>query len=412
MAGPSRCWNVETCVMVLGGDTASFQAIPTTRYAGRLPRHECKWAEAGALLTREETTTSFAGQSEIASPYYYPRFKQGATLVPRNLAFVTSAQPNLQPGALAHTSIMRTDPDVNDEAKPPWKGLALEGHIDDVFLYATLLSKQLVPFGTRRLHLVALPIRIGWPRGYVPVEGEIQEERFIPVSLAEMREPFSGMDRSADDWFAPAERLWQKNKKGTTKETLADWLNYQNKITAQSATPGYLLVYNASGSNITSALIDSQHLPVINGAQPRSLVLDHTAYWYRCATSEEGYYLSALLNAPCVDAAIKIHQTRGLFGARHIHRRPFEVCPIPPYDPGNAEHQRLAALSQEAHGIVGGLDLRAGGVVAARKQARQAARAQIAEIDAIAQRLLGLAPAALPANGDASEDDEADEEGL
>ena len=409
LKGVAPLFNVETCVMILGGETAAFQAIPTTRYAGRLPRHECKWVEAGALLTREEATTSFAGQSEIASPYYHPRIINGANLYPRNLAFVTSAQPNLQPGELAHTSIMRTDPDVNDEAKPPWKGLALEGHIDDAFLYATLLSKQLVPFGTRRLHLVALPVKVGIPRDKARLPG-IQPDYFVPVSLAEMREPFSGLDRSADQWFAPAEQLWKKYKKATTKETLADWLNYQNKVTTQSAVPGYLVLYGATGSNISACVVDTYHLPVLNGAKPGAFVVDHKTYWYRSEVKEEAHFLSALLNAPCVDTAIKAHQTRGLFGPRDIHRRPFEVCPIPQYEPGNEDHRRLAELSQQAHGIVGGLDLRAGGVVAARKQARQAARAQIAEIDAIAQRLLGLAPAALPSNGDAGEEDEADED--
>ena len=401
-------FGVETCVMIRQGSDALTQAIPTARFAGKLRAHECKWAEASTLLTRSAATTSFARQQAIASPYYYPRMINGATLYPRNLCFVTSAQPDLASGALAHTSIMRSDPHVNDEAKVPWKGLALAGHIDDLFLYATLLSKQLVPFGARRLHLVALPIKVGIPRGYPPVADVRAEERFLPISLDEMREPFSGLDRSADAWFAPAERLWQKYKKSTTKETLADWLNYQNKVTGQSAAPGSILVYNASGSNIASALLDTQRLPVINSAQPRALVVDHTTYWYRCATPEEGYYLSAMLNAPCVDAAIKAHQPRGLFGVRHITRLPFEVCPIPQYDPDDADHQQLAALSQAAHATVARLDLSTGSVVAARKQARQAAHAHLAEIDLIAQRLLGLAPAALPAADD--ERDDADDE--
>jgi len=54
-----------------------------------------------------------------------------------------------------------------------------------------------------------------------------------------------------------------------------------------------------------------------------------------------------------------------------------------------------------------------GGVVAARKQARTKALPQIAAIDAIAQRLLGLTPAPtiiVAAEDDADEGDVGDEE--
>ncbi|HLZ80370.1 MAG TPA: hypothetical protein VKP04_01960 [Ktedonobacteraceae bacterium] len=52
---------------------------------------------------------------------------------------------------------MQTDPDVNKDSKVPWKGMIHKGYIDEDFLYATLLSKQLLPFGIGKLHLVALP---------------------------------------------------------------------------------------------------------------------------------------------------------------------------------------------------------------------------------------------------------------
>jgi hypothetical protein len=396
-------FNVETCVLIRSGETIHKQAIPTRRFAGKLPRHECKLAEARKHLSDSQASTDFARQNGIASPYYHPRVINGATLYPRNLCFVTSAQPDLEPGKPSYTYIMRTDPDVDAEAKAPWKGLKLEGYIDEEFLYATLLSKQLVPFGVRRFHLAALPMRVGLPKGQDLIEGAVSE-RFIPMTPFEMRESIT-YAQSANEWFEPAEKLWQKHKKAATKESLAEWLNYQNKITAQSPEPGYLVLYNAAGSNITSAVLDTHDLPIINGARPKAFVLDHTAYWYRASTPEEAHYLSALLNAPCVDAAIKIHQTRGLFGARHIHRRPFEVCPIPPFDAGNAEHLRLAELSQAAHAAVARVDLSEGGVVAARKKARQAAREYLSQIDAIAQQMLGLAPAT-----EAPEDEENGEE--
>lgn len=402
LKGVAPLFNTETCVLIRQGIEVKTNALPTTRFAGRLPRHELPLAEATPFLTRTESTTDFVDQDAVASPYYHPRFKQGATLVPRNLVFVTSAQPGLAPGQRAHSTIMRTDPDMDAEAKEPWKGLRLEGHIDESFLYATLLSKDLMPFGARRLHLVALPFRVGIPATVAAIPGQPHEVRFIPVSIAEMRDALSmpgianptSIIRSADDWFEPAERLWQAHKKETTKETVAEWVNYQNKLVGQRAEAGYLVAYGAAGSNISAAVIGTSELPVVNGAQPQALVVDYTTFWYCCATATESHYLSAILNAPCVDAAIKPHQPRGIYvGPRHIQRRPFEVCPIPQFDSANADHQQLAHLSHQAHRAVAEVDLSAGGVVAARKKARQAAREYIAQIDALAQRLLGLAAA-------------------
>jgi len=387
-------FGVETCVMIRRDNDVYIRSIPTIQFAGMLPTHECTWIEASPKLARTEATTDFATQGEIASPYYYPKMLNGANIYPRNLAFVTSAQPNLALNQLAFTPIMRTDPDVNDEAKAPWKGLSHEGHIDEDFLYATLLSKHLVPFGARRYHLVALPVRVGMPKQAATLTRQAQEKRFILMSIEEMRED-SNFAHSADEWFEHVERLWQAYKKDTVKETLSQWFNYQNKLTGQSASPGYLVLYGASGSNISACVVDTHILPIINGAQPKAFVVDTKTYWYRATTIEEAYFLVALLNASCVDRAIKPHQTRGIYvGPRDIHRRPFEVCPIPQFDPDNSQHQKLTELSQAAHSVVAKLDLSRGEVVAVRKQTRQAVQSYIEQINEIAQGLLGLSPAA------------------
>lgn len=382
-------FNVETCVMIRKNNELFSKAIPTWHFKGTLPTHECTLKEATMFLASTKATTTFNEQEVIGSPYYYPRFKQGATLVPRNLTFVTSAQPDLDPGHLSYTTIMRSDPELNDEAKVPWKGLSWEGHIDAEFLYAALLSKHLVPFGASKLHLVALPVRVGMPKQVATVPNQVLEERFIPMSLDEMRDSITFL-RSAEYWFRPMEQLWQQHKKSTVKETLAQWLNYQNKLVAQSAAPGYLVLYGATGSNLAASMLDTHILPIVNGAQPKAFVVDHKTYWYRCASKDEALFLSAILNAPCVDEAIKVHQTRGLFGARDIHRRPFEVCAIPQFDQYCPDHQRLAELSQAAHTEVAKLNLSQGGVVSIRKQARQAARVYIEQIDEIVRHMLGL----------------------
>jgi hypothetical protein len=122
----------------------------------------------------------------------------------------------------------------------------------------------------------------------------------------------------------------------------------------------------------------------------QGFVIDHKTYYFDTESIDEAHYLAALLNAPCVDIAIKVHQTRGIYkGERDIHRTPFEACIIPAFDATTLEHLALAQLSIAAHLIIIGTTLD-GEVVKARRTARTVVADQIEQIDAIARRLLGL----------------------
>ncbi|HVO42240.1 MAG TPA: hypothetical protein VMT34_06445, partial [Aggregatilineales bacterium] len=143
--------------------------------------------------------------------------------------------------------------------------------------------------------------------------------------------------------------------------------------------------------HLSACVIDtSTAAPKVYEYPTQAFVVDSKTYYFETKDADEAHFLCALLNAPCVDAAIKAHQTRGIYhGERDIHRTPFEACAIPPFDPANADHVALARLSQEAHARVAETPL-TGQVVAARRAARAAVEAQIAAIDVIARRVLGL----------------------
>lgn len=121
--------------------------------------------------------------------------------------------------------------------------------------------------------------------------------------------------------------------------------------------------------------------------------MDHVLYRYEATLEEEAHYLAALLNAPCVDAAIKPYQTKGSFGQRHVHRRPFEVLPnpIPRFDPQDDRHRRLAELSKLCHERVAAMELpqtmRIGRL---RQEMREALHEELAAIDALARELLQI----------------------
>lgn len=361
-------FNVPTCVLIYAGEAAR-DPLPLTAYSGKLPAHEMDWQAAEPHLRHSPASLSFV-EDAVRSPHYYDKFFQGATLVPRNFCFV---RPQGSPGSPA----VMTDPEVDREAKPPYKGLSLRGVVHDPYLYATLLSKHLVPFGYERLHVVALPFIMG-------ADGRLR-------AITDPADYVYAGHGASGEWFAVAAAKREELKKAGDL-SLVERLNYQNTLVNQLPTHPYKVIQNASGSNITACVLDISSIDlVVYGRQTQAFVAETGTYSYDAESADEAYYLCAALNADSVNQAIKVYQAYGLMGARHIHRTPLEACGIPPFDAGNAEHLKLAALSREAHAAVellktgGGLS---GGVSSIRKRAREAVQKQLTAIDEIVQRIV------------------------
>ncbi len=76
--------------------------------------------------------------------------------------------------------------------------------------------------------------------------------------------------------------IYQKNKKKTSKiNTLFDNLNYWNKLKKQHYNKSYIVVYNASGSNLKSAVIDNQK---------QKLIIASENYYYSTDSEDEAYF--------------------------------------------------------------------------------------------------------------------------
>src|SRR5207247_9317749 len=111
---------------------------------------------------------------------------------------------------------------------------------------------------------------------------------------------------------------------------------------------------NAAGTHICSCVIDTTDTKdwSVYGLRVQGYIAEHVTYWFETELAVEAHYLSAVLNAPMVDKAIKPYQTRGAFGAqrgkgeRHVGRRPFEVLPIPRYDSKDKRHGALPRIRQ------------------------------------------------------------------
>jgi hypothetical protein len=241
---------------------------------------------------------------------YKNKFYQGATLVPRTLVFFQIRNMNKD------NLIIDSDPDILSRAKENWLFPFQNKEIEANFHFKTFLNLHLIPFHLLKLKDIFLPIT--------------SQFTFDPDYLQQYPH--------ATNFYDEMNTIYQINRKETSKiKTLHDNLNYWNKLQKQINNKAFLVVYNASGSNLKAAVINNEEQKVIVGSEN---------YYYSSDSEEEVYYLSAILNAPNLLKRIK-----QIKSSRHIHKRPF-MFPIPMYDENNPIHEKLAKTGKKCHIIV------------------------------------------------------------
>jgi methylase of polypeptide subunit release factors len=367
----------------------AVKTLPGDVLSGQLKRKNSSLAEAKVDLrfaptqfhVVEQGKRSFLSTARkkisAARSFYQRYFKEGATIVPRNFWFVEfKAFPGL--GRDFSRPLVATDARAEAEAKPPYKGTRFEAPIEADFLYATLLSTDLLPFGHFDFRPVILPL-VEEARGY----------RLIDSAQARAK----GCLRLAE-WLERAQEIWTRLRKEKAKRgDVLSWLNYRNKLTDQYPRAQYVVLYPTSATFLCAAVVRSKELTHKVGSQEvalRRFVSDAKTYAFETAERKEAQYLVAVLNSPTVDSLIKPMQARGLWGPRDIHKKVWEL-PIPEFDEENRVHMCLAEIAEACEGKVKEMlpDLRQEGSIGrARATVRQALKDQLADIDSAVQEIL------------------------
>ena len=372
--GVEPLFNVRTCMVIRRAPYTAAE-VPRFSYSGKMPRRNLSLAAALPILARTEDTVSFDGFSGEPSPYF-DKFLNGATLWPRCLVFV---EPVKEAQLNPKTPFVQTAADTYEESKENWR-LRVEGTIEHEFLFGTVLAKDLIPFVVRKLSLIVLPV----------VETSHGDLKMIDSATA-LGEQF----QHAHDWFSRAEAIWRKGRRDPNYE-FADWLNYQNKLTAQSLREPFVVLTNKSGTNLCAALLAPDEAKKIGRLPIRGFIVENVTYRYYAKSEEEAHYLVGILNTASVNEAIKPLQPQGLLGERDIHRRPFEACNIPLFDPKNPLHLQIAQVAAAARAeLLPVVRKMQTPVATARAAARRLVQGKLNHLDELTRRLLG-SPAAAP----------------
>jgi len=370
-------FNVPACSLIAIKGERTFYPILARRYSGKLPEKNIRLIEAIKHFIIKDymykpPTIPLTGYSE-----YYNRFKRGADIYPRNFWLIDFiAHPTL--GINTSLPYVRTSEEA--EVKERWKDVKLEGNVEANFVYATLLSKHMVPFGYFKLTPIIVPIE-RTPSSYRLLD-DVALRNAGYVHMA--------------NWFENVQKWWRELRTERDKirfPSVLDRLDYNSLLSTQNPSKRYVVLYNTSGTNVTSCVIDKDSIPsfrvLSTEIKPVNFIADTSTYIYETNVENEAHYLCAALNSNVINEIIKPLQPKGLFGERSIHRRPF-MLPIPKFNENEHLHVKLAELSKKCHVKVASIKFTKKSTASLRKEARKSVEKEIIEIDKLVSQLLGL----------------------
>lgn len=390
-------FNVPTCVFIAKKGATTVSPYNAEFISGNLQIKNAGLAEAeksleikkGNLYVSAKGERSFLSASEEGyieeqRSLYHSLFRQGATIVPRNFWFV-DIKPHPRLGFNPEAPYVETSEASEKTAKETYKGVSFKGNIEKDFLYATLLSTDIVPFGHLDFRTVVLPV-MQEAEGYSIIkEKEASKKGFINLSK----------------WLHKAEKMWEeKRSEKAERMDVVDWLDYRHKLSEQKQTR-YKVLYPTSATYLCGCVVERKRIALETSGQELELkdfIADHITYCYETNNNQEAYFIASVLNAPIVDVLLKPMQARGLFGPRHIHKKVWEL-PIPEFDPSNENHLKLASLGEECTKEVSKLlskgtatktctELVSASIGNLRKMIKAELKDEIKEIDGIVRELL------------------------
>lgn len=341
----SPLFNVPSCVLFAEKSEVKKElpkgGLKGLSLAGRLPSHNCNWEIAQTKLKENPQTYFYIKQGKATAfstrqqkiehkiNPYRKLFKQGATIVPRAFYFVQLNQASIDWEA-KHTHL-KTSKDIAKEAKAPWKGIKFSGRVETKFVFRTALAKSILPFAVHQPDLVVLPITI-----------DVDEKQQKSIAVHTPDEFLDLGQMYVSIWFQDRDNIWNVLKTNKSKNMSGnDRLNFHRGLTQQNLNAPYLVIYTASAKDANAAVVKREDFD-------REFIVDSKAYVYYTYHINEAYYLAAILNSTLPNLLMKDFQSRGLFGARDVHKKILDVY-FPKFSEKNEKHLRLAELGRIAH---------------------------------------------------------------
>ena len=325
-------FKVPACVLFSVRREESEKAVPKNviSFKGVLPQKNANLKQANKVLSSNETgwPEGFNEQS-----YYYDRFQQGASLVPRRFLFVKKVQTGRLGGSAATPLVKGVE---SNQDKEPYKDIdPLEAKIESQFLMPVYTGMSIAPFRILEKNTAIIP-------------------HTKKAGLMDAAEASKAGYTNLSSYLGKVEKIWNKHSKGNM--TFKQNIDFRNKLNNQFVSgsnrlfsksrhqPSLKVVYAASGTYPAAALLE----------EDTKVIIDTSLYYTQVANRGEGLYLEGILNSEAIMQKIEGLQSQGQWGARHIHRHLLKPY-FPKYNPGNALHKGIVShveqIRQIAHNV-------------------------------------------------------------
>jgi len=336
-------FNVPSCVVFAKKDYRLKSEYPVNGIVlkGKLKRKNDSLISADNSIQIENVNWSLeiAGKHSFwtkeltigkwAESYYKQKFSQGASIGPRSFWFIDIRQSQL--GYNENLPLVETSKRALLKAKKDYQGIYLKDNVEKEFLYATLLSSDLLSFGHLKFRLIILPL--------------LKIKDHLEIIDSKIAKNYGYIYLS--NWLNNVESEWIQRRNSKAKNiTSIEWLNYRNKLINQENNLTYTVLYNSSGTNLASSVLE-RNIKKINinnmDFNINGFISESGTFFYDTNSHKEALFLSSILNSNIINKQIKPLQARGLWGPRHIQKKVFEL-PIPKFDEKNKSHIKLAEL--------------------------------------------------------------------
>lgn len=258
--------------------------------------------------------------------------------------------------------------------------MKLEGTVESEFLYPTLLSADLVPFGHLPFRTAVLPI-LWEPEGYVMLTAaEARKQGYLGLA----------------EWLDNCEVIWSQRRGDRPKqETIYSGLDYWNKLTRQRRKQYTVLYPDVNRVMFASVLVGDDVSPARaeENAPPSRFIAENAMYYADTDDKGEAFFLASLLSSPIIDKMLQSFRRKEQGGHPHVHKKVWEF-PIPCYDSSSPQHRRIALLGEESaamvEGVLRGVTSRGDrvGLTGLRNRIRENLRDRLSEIDSIVKDVL------------------------
>ena len=297
-----------SCAWIQQGGSIRTRILQN-RYQGQKVLRDYDWQEAEELVRWQRAPARLPAR---ASEYLYdgrlPPFRAGFKLEPHCLVKIAEYRTN------GDMTIIKTAASRHE----PWKSEgAQQGEIPTRWARDIAERSGMLPF------------YMGLVKAVVPVT-----EQGTPDT-----------ERESNAYWQMAEAIYKRHPTAGFEEYATLWqrINYQQKLLEQfenvpTTEDPVKVFYNASGQILRAARTAPQ------------IIGEAGLYHATFGTADEAAYLTAMLNAPCLQLAYQQSRKSDRDFSQHFWR----TVPIPKFDGGNAVHQAIARLCEEAEAAAAG----------------------------------------------------------